>query len=92
MSLSLVQITFDYPLEYLQQIEGYYGVTPAVVCGGPVTTISSITFKSNIKTYGPYGRRAKDHERFKSDIGKVVGFFGRSGMCLDQIGVLNNGS
>lgn len=92
MSLSLVQITFDYPLEYLQQIEGYYGVTPAVVCGGPVTTISSITFKSNIKTYGPYGSHAKDHERFKSDIGKVVGFFGRSGMCLDQIGVLNNGS
>jgi hypothetical protein len=90
MSLSLVQITFDYPLEYLQQIEGYYGVTPAVVCGGPVTTISSITFKSNIKTYGPYGSHAKDHERFKSGIGKVVGFFGRSGMCLDQIGVLNN--
>ncbi len=57
-----------------------------------MTSISSITFKSNIKTYGPYGRRAKDHERFKSDIGKVVGFFGKSGICLDQIGVLNNGS
>jgi hypothetical protein len=89
---------FDYPSEYLQQIEGSYGVTPALIAhrlnlssdttAGPenyITVIASLTFKTNIRTYGPFG--ATGDTTFKSDVGKILGFFGKTGFCLDCIGV-----
>ncbi len=80
------QVRFNYPDEYLQQIEGFSGIIPGIVVGNtPVTGISSITFKSNIQSYGPYGTGGEIY--FTSGIGKIVGFWGRSGMVLDQIGV-----
>ncbi len=81
-----MQVRFNYPDEYLQQIEGFFGIIPGVVVGNnPVTGITSLTFKSNIQSYGPYGTGGEIY--FKSGIGKIVGFWGRSGMVLDQIGV-----
>jgi hypothetical protein len=81
-----VQVRFNYPDEYLQQIEGFSGIIPGLVVGNnPVTGITSLTFKSNIKSYGPYGTGGERY--FKSGIGKIVGFWGRSGLVLDQIGV-----
>jgi hypothetical protein len=50
-------------------------------------TITSISFKSNIKTYGPYGLSHGGETYFRCGIGKIMGFWGKSGMCLDQIGV-----
>jgi hypothetical protein len=80
------EVRFNYPDEYLQQIEGFFGIIPGVVVGNnPVTGITSLTFKSNIQSYGPYGTGGEIY--FKSGIGKIVGFWGRSGMVLDQIGV-----
>jgi hypothetical protein len=89
MPIAFVQIEFNYPGEYLQQIEGFVGLLPAlpVTVGYPlIPGISSITFKSNIRTYGPYGGGGGDTP-FKSGIGKIVGFWGRSGLAIDQIGV-----
>jgi hypothetical protein len=79
-----MQVRFNYPDEYLQQIEGFSGIVP-IVLGYPVTGITSITFKSNIQSYGPYGTGGGIY--FKSGIGKIVGFWGRSGTVLDQLGI-----
>jgi len=49
--------------------------------------MTSISFKSNIKTYGPYGLSHRGETHFRSGIGKIMGFWGKSGMCLDQVGV-----
>jgi len=79
-----MQVRFNYPDEYLQQIEGFSGVVP-INEGYPVRGITSITLKSNIQSYGPYGSGGEIY--FTSGIGKIVGFWGRSGLGLDQIGV-----
>jgi hypothetical protein len=80
------EIKFNYPGEYLQQIEGFVGILPVMVGNRSVTGVSSITFKSNIRTYGPYGGGGGETP-FKSGIGKIVGFWGNSGLAIDQIGV-----
>jgi len=98
-----MQVKFRHPYEYLEQIERSYGTTPALswdgefhhVVNGPVdttvgsnnhfTVISSLAFKSNKETYGPYG--VTGDTPFKTDVGKIVGIFGRAGTCLDRIGV-----
>jgi hypothetical protein len=84
--LCIVQRKLDYPDEYLQQIEGSYDETPLKYKGRPIIGITSITFISNFRAYGPYGKPGKD--TFKSESGKIVGFWGGSGGCLDRIGVL----
>jgi len=55
--------------------------------GGMVTCVTSITFKTNIKTYGPYGNPKLGDQGFKSGSGKIVGFWGGSGQALDRLGV-----
>jgi len=81
-----VQIKLKYPAEYLQQIEGSYDETPWKLSNGkPTIGITSITFKSNFRAYGPYGKPGKD--TFKSESGKIVGFWGGCCDCLDCIGV-----
>jgi hypothetical protein len=83
--LCIVQIKLKYPSEYLRQIEGSYGDVPFSYGGQRVIGITSITFKSNFRVYGPYGKPGKD--TFKSESGKIVGFWGGAGLCLDSIGV-----
>jgi hypothetical protein len=80
----IVQIKLNYPSEYLRQIEGSYGEVPFHE-GLHLIGITSITFKSNLRLYGPYGRRGED--TFESESGKIVGFWGGSGKYLDNIGV-----
>jgi hypothetical protein len=81
------EIKFDYPNEYLQQIEGVLGKEHGYHSGGMVTCVTSITFKTNIKTYGPYGNPKLGDQGFKSGSGKIVGFWGGSGQALDRLGV-----
>ncbi len=84
-----MQIKFNYPGEYLQQIEGFVGILPYTgqdKPDQPLTGIRSITFKSNIRTYGPYGGD-RGGTPFKSGIGKIVGFWGKAYGLIDQIGV-----
>jgi hypothetical protein len=80
-----VQVKLNYPSEYLRQIEGSYDEYTFVVGGQHIIGITSITFKSNFRAYGPYGKHGKDI--FKSESGKIVGFWGGCGSVLDSIGV-----
>nr|BAE95375.1 lectin [Cycas revoluta]BAV72209.1 lectin [Cycas revoluta] len=70
-------IVFDYPNETLTKIEGFY-----------TNVITSLTFETNLKRYGPYGKAGGKHfESGPAGDGKIVGFYGRSGDYLDAIGV-----
>lgn len=77
-----MQITLQ-PDEYLIQIKGsshkYHGSS----------ILESLEFISNKQTYGPFGA-AKPHGQVKSTqkLGKIVGFFGKAGWYLDQLGVI----
>lgn len=63
-------------------ISGY--ISPVVHGGSPV--IRSLTFKSNRRTFGPYGVEEGTPFSLPIEGGKIVGFKGRSGWYLDSIG------
>ena len=75
------QIKLQYPDEYLVSVSGHY--CPVVYGGTPV--IRSLTFKSNRRTFGPYGVEEGTPFTFTIDGGQVVGFKGRGGWYLDAI-------
>lgn len=53
--------------------------------------VKSLKFVTNKRTYGPYGRDEGTPFRVKvMNNGHVAGFFGRSGDCLDAIGLYVN--
>lgn len=70
------QITLSYPDEYLKQ-----------VVGTNEQFLNSIAFVTNKTTYGPFGNSEGQKFESRAD-GVVVGFFGRSGSIIDQLGVL----
>ena len=79
-----VQITFQEPDEYLVQVRGTTRQVPSV---GVVVT--SLTFVTNRKTYGPYGPATGGSGFETIRHGKVTGFFGRAtSTCVLSIGVL----
>lgn len=81
-----MQIILESPLEYLTKIEGSVG--NAEVGETIITVITSLKFHTNSqKVYGPYGGVDSDIN-FTSDEGRVVGFFGKSGVVLDELGVI----
>lgn len=49
--------------------------------------VTSLTFHSNKTVYGPFGN-VKGDEFESHPSGKVNGFYGRAGSCLDQIGFI----
>lgn len=70
------------PSEHIIRIKGTYSLVSGLL------VITSLTFISNTTAYGPYGRT--DGEEFTSSgLGKVVGFFGRAGSYIDQLGVIS---
>lgn len=75
-------IKLRYPEEFLTSVSGYYG--SVVHSGTPV--IRSLTFKSNRRTFGPFGIEEGTSFSFPMDGGLIVGFRGRSGWHLDSIG------
>jgi hypothetical protein len=53
--------------------------------------VKSLKFVTNKRAYGPYGRDEGTPFRVKvMNNGHVAGFFGRSGDCLDAIGLYVN--
>lgn len=80
----VVQITFEQPDEYLVQVRGTTGRVPSQQ--GVVVT--SITFVSNKRTYGPYGSASggEGFESVRHENGRVVGIFGRATSCVHSIG------
>ena len=84
--LECLQIRFDIS-EFVEEVSGAYGSHFGNVL------VTSLTFVTNIRTYGPFG--TADHQnvpatpfRFKADKdSRIVGFHGRSGKHLYSIGV-----
>jgi len=72
----------NYPEEYLISVTGHY--SPVVHGWSPV--IQSLTFKSNQRSFGPFGVEEGTPFSFAMEGGKIIGFKGRSGWYLDSIG------
>lgn len=53
----------------------------------PYPIIKSLTFQSNIKRHGPYGKEEGNFFWYPSTNTKIVGVHGRSGVFVDAIGV-----
>ena len=64
------------------------GIFNNVVGASPTPVIQSLTFKTNKRTFGPYGP-TQGGTRFSLPIknGIIVGFTGQTGELLDAIGV-----
>lgn len=78
-----IQVKFEYPEEYLTTVSGH--VAPVVQGGSPV--IRSLAFKSNKRSFGPFGAEEGTPFTFPMEGGMIVGFSGRSGRFLDAIGL-----
>jgi hypothetical protein len=77
-----LQVKLDYPDEFLTSIHGHYG---SLNEWGPVF-VRSLTFESNMRTYGPFGVEQGTCFSFPMTGGKIVGFHGKCGWYLDAIG------
>lgn len=83
MKLSiLLQIRLG-AFEHLKGVVGTYG--PFDSAGNVIT---SLTFTTNHRKYGPFGRGGGTEFTVPVEVhGSVVGFFGRAGTYLDALGV-----
>ncbi|KAK4341721.1 hypothetical protein RND71_040222 [Anisodus tanguticus] len=79
-----MQINIDGKSEFLMGIEGFY--SPMEDAGG-VEVVRQITVYTNKAKYGPYGIEIGTYFNPSAARGKIVGFYGRSGMYLNAIGV-----
>ncbi|KAF8013848.1 hypothetical protein BT93_I1646 [Corymbia citriodora subsp. variegata] len=73
-------VKLDYPNEFLTSVSGHILDDPRFV------VIQSLTFHSNRRTYGPFGNEIGQFFSFPPVAGKITGFFGRCGNCLNSIG------
>ncbi|KAJ0755587.1 putative jacalin-like lectin domain-containing protein [Helianthus annuus] len=87
MKILLLCLTFmdfqvlQFPEEILIGVSGYF--CPMVYRGFPV--IQSLSFKSNRRTFGPFGMEKGTPFKFVTNGGHIVSFYGRSGWVLDSI-------
>ncbi|XP_076914771.1 jacalin-related lectin 19-like [Bidens hawaiensis] len=76
------QIKLQYPEEILVSVSGHY--CRVVYGGSPV--IRSLTFKTNKRTFGPFGVEEGTPFNILANGGHIVGFTGRGGWFLDSLG------
>ncbi|KAF8010112.1 hypothetical protein BT93_J0924 [Corymbia citriodora subsp. variegata] len=76
----ICMVQLDYPNEFLTSVSGHIVDDPRFV------VIQSLTFHSNRRTYGPFGNEIGEFFSFPPVAGKIIGFFGRCGSCLNSIG------
>ncbi|KAM6595439.1 hypothetical protein CsatA_005963 [Cannabis sativa] len=74
-------IEFERGAEYLTSISGTYGEYRNM------TVITSISFITNLKTYGPFGGETGTAFSLPIQGGVIVGFHGKSGDFIDSIGI-----
>ena len=72
------------PSEYVMEVSGTYGLCSP----HPDVVITSLTLVTNLCSYGPFSQPTGTpfHTRVDNSA-SIVGFFGRSGIYLDAIGV-----
>ncbi|XP_004291831.1 PREDICTED: jacalin-related lectin 3 [Fragaria vesca subsp. vesca] len=76
-------VQLDYPEEFLTSFHGYYGK----ISEWGTVSLRSITFKSNKRSYGPFGMEQGTYFSLPVTTGnKIVGFHGKSGWYVDAIG------
>ncbi|KAM7465398.1 hypothetical protein LguiB_012960 [Lonicera macranthoides] len=73
-------VALDYPSEFLVSVSGYIDKFHSMII------FHSLTFQSNKRTYGPFGREKGKCIKFPSSGHKILGFFGKSGHHLDCLG------
>ncbi|KAL3632378.1 hypothetical protein CASFOL_025362 [Castilleja foliolosa] len=81
---SWIKVDINWPSEYLKYITGSVGTHFQT----GTTVIMSLSFGTNLRTYGPYGPTSQGTPfsiPVRDDV--VVGFYGRSSQLLDAIGV-----
>lgn len=69
-----------HPNEYITSVKGHYGYYMVF------NVVKSLTFVTNLQTYGPYGREEGIPFHLPAHDGKIIGFHGRSGKLVDAIG------
>ncbi|XP_048128150.1 uncharacterized protein LOC115733391 isoform X2 [Rhodamnia argentea] len=73
------KVNLDYPREFLTSMSGYTRHDNSV--------IQSLTFESNIRRHGPFGKEEGSFFSCALTCNKIIGFHGRSGIQLDALGV-----
>lgn len=82
------------PGEYITEISGHTGRSSKSSILGPIpdgpTTIHMLRFVTNFnRQFGPFGNASPLGQAFSFTGLKAVGFFGRSGGAIDQLGVIS---
>ncbi|KAI9082821.1 hypothetical protein K1719_035151 [Acacia pycnantha] len=75
-------VTINVPSEHLTSISGTYGVYKGV------QVIRSLSFITNLNTYGPFGTAASASFNIPIQGSLVIGFYGRAAYYLDSIGII----
>ncbi|XAR61763.1 hypothetical protein NMG60_11016274 [Bertholletia excelsa] len=82
------QVLFKYPEEYITSITITYGLHKNYTS---TPLISRLAFKTTSDDYGPFGPLLPPDSDTTVTIpierGRVVGFFGRAGDCIDALGI-----
>ncbi|KAL1221051.1 Jacalin-related lectin 16 [Cardamine amara subsp. amara] len=81
--LRVDEFELDYRCEYLISVEGCYDV----VDGSEIEVIRMLRFKTNTQTYQVFGVETKSNFILQKERHKIVGFHGKMGKMLHQIGV-----
>ena len=84
MFLSCAQVTFDHDEEIIG-IDGTVGVSAGDYAG--YTIISSLSFLTNKRTHGPFGKETGTPFAVPWNKGSFAGFYGLAGYYIDGIGV-----
>ncbi|XAR56999.1 hypothetical protein NMG60_11024995 [Bertholletia excelsa] len=78
---NLDTVTLDYPNEFLTSVKG----------GRNCSTLTSIVFTTNLRTFGPFGSRKRDSTKFNFELGQDDSFGGFHGTTskigLESIGI-----
>ncbi|KAL9380292.1 hypothetical protein Peur_025949 [Populus x canadensis] len=75
------KIEIQWPSEYLKSISGTYGSYKGLL------VITSLSFITNLTTYGPFGTAPGETFSIPIADSAVVGFHGRCGYYLDALGI-----
>lgn len=78
--LHVVQVRLS-SAEYITSVKGYIALV------GTTTVVRSLTFVSNLRTFGPYGKEEGAMFQLPAVSGKIIGFHARSGVLLDVLGI-----
>ncbi|KAK3432010.1 hypothetical protein EUGRSUZ_E04097, partial [Eucalyptus grandis] len=81
----ITRVRLDYPREYLTSISGYKRDDGNKNINNAI--IQSLTFHSNRRRIGPFGKETGNYFWYPATGSKIIGFYGTCGKTLNSIGV-----